>query len=59
MGQDQSSQLIDDDTPTQTLDSRTLESVAKFIKDGRARRIVDMVSIARVSTRLQEFANTL
>lgn len=48
MGQDQSSQFIDDDTPTQTLDSRTLESVAKLIKDGRARRIVVMVSTTRV-----------
>ncbi|KAF2731456.1 NAD-dependent deacetylase sirtuin-2, partial [Polyplosphaeria fusca] len=41
MGQEESS-MIDDSQPTQTLDSRTLESVAKFIRDGHARKIVVM-----------------
>jgi NAD-dependent histone deacetylase SIR2 len=44
MGQDQSAPLVDDSTPPQTLESRSVEALAKFIKDGRARRIVVMVS---------------
>lgn len=36
------SNLVDDDTPTQTLSERSLAAVAKHIKDGKARRIVVM-----------------
>ncbi|KAL9031538.1 MAG: hypothetical protein Q9196_000433 [Gyalolechia fulgens] len=43
MGQE-SSTPIDENTPTQTLNARTLEAVASYIKEGRARRIVVMVS---------------
>jgi NAD+-dependent protein deacetylase SIR2 len=45
MGQDQSAPLVDENTPPQSLDSRTVESVAKYIKNGNAKRIVVMVSI--------------
>ena len=43
MGQEQSS-LIDDSTPPQTLKERSVESVATYIKQGRAKKIVVMVS---------------
>lgn len=43
MGQDQSAPLVDEFTPPQTLDSRSVEAVAKYIKDGRAKNIVVMV----------------
>ena len=42
MGQEQS--IVDENTPTETLDSRTVEAVGKYIKDGHAQRIVVMVS---------------
>lgn len=42
MGQESSS-LIDDDTPPSTLESRTIDSVAHYINDGRANKIVVMV----------------
>lgn len=42
MGQDGSSP-VDGSLPPQTLESRTLEGLAKYIKDGRAKRIVVMV----------------
>ncbi|CAI6335435.1 unnamed protein product [Periconia digitata] len=48
MGQDES-RMVDDDTPPKTLDSRSLESLAKYIKDGRAKRIVVMTG-AGIST---------
>ena len=44
MGQEQSYVDVDENTPPQTLESRTIEAVAKLIKDGKARQIVDMVS---------------
>ena len=44
MGQEQSS-LIDDSTPPQTLKERSVESVATYIKQGRAKKIVVMVSL--------------
>ncbi|KAF2711406.1 NAD-dependent deacetylase sirtuin-2 [Pleomassaria siparia CBS 279.74] len=47
MGNEQSA--IDENTPTQTLDSRTVEAVGKYIKDGRAKRIVVMTG-AGIST---------
>ncbi len=43
MGQEQSS-LIDDDTPCQTLKNRSVDSIAKYVKDGRARKVVVMVN---------------
>lgn len=46
MGQEES-RLIDEKTPPETLKSRTLEAVAEYIKDGRARRIVVMVGLSR------------
>ncbi|KAF2478266.1 NAD-dependent deacetylase sirtuin-2, partial [Lindgomyces ingoldianus] len=49
MGQDQSIPLVDENTPTQTLENRSVEAVAKYIKDGRARRIVVMTG-AGIST---------
>ena len=42
MGQEES-RMVDEKTPPQTLKSRTLEAVAEYIRDGRARRIVVMV----------------
>ncbi|KAF2260766.1 NAD-dependent deacetylase sirtuin-2 [Lojkania enalia] len=48
MGQEES-HMIDEDEPTRTLDSRTLESVATFIKNGHARKIVVMTG-AGIST---------
>jgi NAD-dependent histone deacetylase SIR2 len=42
MGNEQS--VIDENTPTETLSSRTIEAVGKYIKDGCARRIVVMVA---------------
>ncbi|KAF2244938.1 NAD-dependent deacetylase sirtuin-2 [Trematosphaeria pertusa] len=48
MGQDES-HMVDEDTPPETLESRTVEAVAKFIKDGRAQRIVVMTG-AGIST---------
>ncbi len=42
MGQE-SSTLVDERTPPQTLKSRTVESVARLIKNGRAKKIVVMV----------------
>ncbi|KAF1979762.1 NAD-dependent deacetylase sirtuin-2 [Bimuria novae-zelandiae CBS 107.79] len=48
MGQDES-HMVDENTPPETLKSRTLEAVAEYIKDGRARRIVVMTG-AGIST---------
>ncbi|KAI9701792.1 MAG: Sir2 histone deacetylase Hst2 [Candelina mexicana] len=48
MGQE-SSTLVDESTPPQTLKSRTVESVARLIKDGRAKKIVVMTG-AGIST---------
>lgn len=36
--------MVDENTPCQTLDSRSIDGVAKFIKDGHAKKIVVMVS---------------
>jgi NAD-dependent histone deacetylase SIR2 len=49
MGQESSHELVDDDTPPRTLKSRTIESVAQHIKDGKATRIVVLTG-AGVST---------
>ena len=40
----ESSVPVDDDVPPQSLESRTLNSVAKYIKENQPRRIVVMVS---------------
>ncbi|MCJ1309655.1 Sir2 histone deacetylase Hst2 [Agyrium rufum] len=48
MGQEQST-LIDESTPSQTLQARTVEAVARYIKDGRAKKIVIMTG-AGIST---------
>lgn len=48
MGQE-NSQLVDESTPPETLESRSLSSVAKFINDGHARQIVVMTG-AGIST---------
>ncbi|KAF2877983.1 NAD-dependent deacetylase sirtuin-2, partial [Massariosphaeria phaeospora] len=48
MGQGES-HVVSEDTPPQSLDSRTVEAVAQYIKDGRARRIVVMTG-AGIST---------
>lgn len=48
MGQDHSS-LVDDDTPPEALSDRTLAAVAKYIKDGKAQKIVAMTG-AGIST---------
>jgi NAD-dependent histone deacetylase SIR2 len=44
MGQDES-RVVDPNAPPQTLEARTLEALAQYIKDGRARKIVVMVSL--------------
>jgi NAD-dependent histone deacetylase SIR2 len=43
MGQEES-HIVDENTPTVTLTDRSIEAVAKYIKDGGAGRIVVMVS---------------
>ncbi|KAI9835332.1 MAG: hypothetical protein M1819_002476 [Sarea resinae] len=48
MGQEASSP-IDESTPSRTLEGRTVDAVAKFIKDGRAKKIVVMAG-AGIST---------
>lgn len=44
MGQEQSSP-VDDSTSSQTLKERSVDAVAQYIKDGRAKKIVVMVSL--------------
>ncbi|CAG5186140.1 uncharacterized protein ALTATR162_LOCUS11500 [Alternaria atra] len=48
MGQDES-RVIDPTAPPQTLEARTLEALAQYIKDGRAQKIVVMTG-AGIST---------
>jgi hypothetical protein len=45
MGNEES-RIVDADTPPQTLKARTVEALAQYIKDGRAKQIVVMVSYA-------------
>ena len=45
MGQEQSSP-IDDSRPSRTLRERSVDAVAQYIKDGRAKKIVVMVSLS-------------
>ena len=42
MGQD-SSTPVDEHTPPESLEARTVEAIAKFIKEGRAKKVVVMV----------------
>ena len=55
MGQDQSVPDVDDFTPPQRLASRNLDGVAQYIKEGKARRIVVMVSTFAVQHTLMFF----
>ncbi|KAH7410024.1 DHS-like NAD/FAD-binding domain-containing protein [Phaeosphaeria sp. MPI-PUGE-AT-0046c] len=48
MGNEES-RIVDSDTPTQTLKARTVEALAQYIKDGRAKQIVVMTG-AGIST---------
>ncbi|OJD36917.1 nad-dependent histone deacetylase sir2 [Diplodia corticola] len=48
MGQDESS-VVDESVPPSTLDSRSLDGLAKYIRHGRAKRVVFMVG-AGIST---------
>ncbi|KAF2028278.1 NAD-dependent histone deacetylase SIR2 [Setomelanomma holmii] len=48
MGNEEST-IVGEDTPSQTLTSRTLEALAQYIKDGRAQQIVVMTG-AGIST---------
>ncbi|KAF2088465.1 silent information regulator protein Sir2p [Saccharata proteae CBS 121410] len=48
MGQEEST-IVDDSVKPETLESRTVDAVAKYIKDGRAKRIVVMTG-AGIST---------
>ena len=43
MGQEQSSPIDDRATPF-SLENRSVESIAKYVKEGRAKKIVVMVS---------------
>jgi hypothetical protein len=45
MGNEES-RVVDADTPPQTLKARTVEALAQYIKDGRAKQIVVMVNTA-------------
>ncbi|KAK9776384.1 putative NAD-dependent protein deacetylase hst2-1 [Seiridium cardinale] len=45
----ENSTVVDDDAPTQTLESRDIQSVAKLIREGRTKRIVVMTG-AGIST---------
>ncbi|RDL35982.1 putative NAD-dependent deacetylase sirtuin-2 [Venustampulla echinocandica] len=49
MGQENSHEQIDSNTPTKTLSSRSLEAVAEYIKDGTPKKIVVMTG-AGIST---------
>ena len=49
MGQENSHEQIDPSTPPRSLSARSLEAVAKYIKDGRLKRIVVMTG-AGIST---------
>lgn len=44
MGQE-SSTPVDESTPPQTLNARSIEAIASYIKEGRAKKIVLMVSL--------------
>ncbi len=44
MGQE-SSTPVDESTPPQTLNVRSIEGIASYIKEGRAKKIVLMVSL--------------
>ena len=58
MGQEASS-LVDEDTPPQTLKYRSIESVANFIKSGRAKKIVVMVGRCRPRNDYNDLGGTL
>ena len=43
MGNEQSA-LVDSDTPPETLEERSVDAIAKYIKEKNARRIIVLVS---------------
>ena len=49
MGQDQSHEMVDESTPPRALESRDLEGVAKYIREGKAKKILVLVSESRKS----------
>ena len=50
MGQEQSSP-VDDNRPSRTLRERSVDAVAQYIKDGRAKKIVVMVSFLTIMSK--------
>jgi hypothetical protein len=52
MGNEES-RVVDADTPPQTLEARTVEALAQYIKDGRAKRVVVMVRDPSPSPKLR------
>ena len=50
MGQEASS-FVDEDTPPQTLDARSVEAVADFIIDAQVEKIVVMVGIPKARSK--------
>jgi NAD-dependent histone deacetylase SIR2 len=46
MGNEES-RVVDADTPPRTLKARTIEALAQYIKDGRAKKIVVMVGFPK------------
>lgn len=54
MGNEESTQMVDDHVSPQTLRKRDLASIAKLIKDGDAKKIVVMTG-AGISTRQAHF----
>lgn len=45
MGSEEST-MVDESSPPRTLKARTVEALAEYIKDGRARNIVVMVKLS-------------
>ena len=56
MGQEQSSP-VDDSTPSRTLRERSVDAVAEYIKDGRAKKIVVLVSLSYNSIEIVVVSN--
>jgi NAD-dependent histone deacetylase SIR2 len=49
MGQNESRELVDQDTPTETLEARTIDAFAAYLRSGKAKRVVFLVG-AGIST---------
>lgn len=54
----ESSALVDESTPPQTLEARTIEAVAKYIRERDVRRIVVMVGSVRLVPLLDIYIHT-